>query len=63
MVQLAESPGDHIIRCLVRDQKKADAVSRVSSNVQAVIGDLDDAELITKEAHEADIVFSESHLG
>lgn len=47
-----------MIRCLVRDQQKGDAVTKVSSNVQAVIGDLDDAELVKKEARQADVVFS-----
>lgn len=55
---MAKVPGIHTIRCLVRNQQKADAVTGVSSNVQAVIGDLDDDELIMKEAHEADAVFS-----
>lgn len=52
-----------MIRCLVRDQQKADAVSKVSSKVQAVIGDLDDAELVRQEASDADVVFSECAVG
>lgn len=47
-----------MIRCLVRDQQKADTVSKVSSKVESVIGDLDDAELVRSEASSADVVFS-----
>lgn len=48
-----------MIRCLVRDQQKADVVSKVSSKVESVVGDLDDADLVRKEASSADVVFSE----
>lgn len=58
LVHLAKVSGNHVIRCLVRDQQKADAVSKVSSKIQAVIGDLDDADLVKKEANSADVVFS-----
>lgn len=58
LVHLARASGNHVIRCLVRDQQKADAVSKVSSKIQAVIGDLDDADLVKKEASGADVVFS-----
>lgn len=59
LIHLAKASGNHVIRCLVRDQQKADAVSKVSSKIQTVIGDLDDADLVKKEANCADVVFSE----
>ena len=45
--------------CLVRTQGKADAVRRAFPKAKIVIGDLDAAELLEREAAKADIVLRE----
>ncbi|KAL1606849.1 hypothetical protein SLS60_004258 [Paraconiothyrium brasiliense] len=44
------------ITCLVRDHEKAEQLSKSYPDVRIVEGDLDDVQLVEKEAREADIV-------
>lgn len=44
------------ISCLVRDHEKAKQLSKIYPDVRIVEGDLDDVQLVEKEAREADIV-------
>ena len=44
------------IRCLLRDAKKADIVKQTYTGVETVIGDLEDVDLIEREARAADVV-------
>lgn len=48
------------IRCLIRDETKAEQVQSAYPNVDVVLGDLDDTTLVKREAEAADIVLRTS---
>lgn len=52
----AHGASTHNITCLVRDHEKAKQLSEKYPDVRIVEGDLDDVQLVEKEAREADIV-------
>ncbi|KAH6871638.1 hypothetical protein B0T10DRAFT_466576 [Thelonectria olida] len=53
---LAKVHPEYTVRALVRDAGKGEAISRAFRQVQIVKGGLEDAEIIAREAKEADIV-------
>ena len=59
LYQLHKNHPDFEYSALVRSQDKADKVLAQYPNVRIVLGDLDDADKITKEAAWADIVVRE----
>lgn len=62
---LAQTKPEYEYRCLVRTEDKAEQVQkafRSLSNLFVVLGDLDNSELLQKEAEKADIVLRRLHL-
>ncbi|RGP64016.1 hypothetical protein FLONG3_9715 [Fusarium longipes] len=53
---LLKSHPDYKVRALVRDESKGAAITSAFSQVEIVNGSLDDADVIAKEAREADVV-------
>jgi len=53
---LVRSEANFTISALLRDQDKANIVARAFPNVNLVLGDLDDVDIIDREASKADIV-------
>ena len=47
---------DYRISALVRDNAKADSISKAYPDVRIVLGDLDSTSIIEEEASEADVV-------
>lgn len=56
LYQITRLPGNYRIRALARDEKKGQLIKSVGTNIEVVIGDLDDDELIENEARQADVV-------
>ena len=48
----------HMFSCLVRDPDKAKELSEKYPRIEIIQGDLDDSDLIVKEARKADVVLS-----
>ena len=56
--RLTSGPGNAIITCLVRDAGKADRIRESSPRVHVLMGDLDDGEMIRRQAAASDVVLS-----
>lgn len=57
LYQLSNLPVKHHIRCLARDDEKANQIKSAIPGIETVQGDLADAALIEEEAKTADVVF------
>lgn len=57
-LQQSKLASSHIFSCLMRDSDKAKKLSEKYPKVEIVQSDLDDSDLIKKEARSADVVLS-----
>lgn len=57
LFQVARLPAKHLIKCLARTDQKGKQIKDAFPNVEIVQGDLEDVELIEREAKAADVVF------